>query len=166
VVRLIIGVTGDFYAAEWVSTAWRRESMAYTRSTLTASQLYLEALPIFTRGLASLPDHPILLRELRMLERTPTRMGKDQVTHPRNCHDDHANVTAGVLCNLATSVDIDSYRRAYGDWDDPLVTHAVSQLFPSSAVQRAHDELMSKYGGPASPNPIPREFAEEALKAK
>jgi hypothetical protein len=94
-------VTGDFYAAEWVTATWRREAMTYMRSTLNASQLYLEALPLFTRQLVSLPDHATLLRELRLLERTPTRMGKDQVTHPRNCHDDHANVCCGVLCNLS-----------------------------------------------------------------
>jgi hypothetical protein len=33
------GVTGDFYAAEWVTAAWRRESMTYARSTLAAAAL-------------------------------------------------------------------------------------------------------------------------------
>ena len=34
-------VTGDFYAAEWVTAAWRRESMTYTRSTLAACSFTL-----------------------------------------------------------------------------------------------------------------------------
>jgi hypothetical protein len=58
-------------------------------------------LPLFSRGLVSLPDHPVLLRELRLLERIPGRIGKDQVTHPRNCHDDLANATCGCLRTLA-----------------------------------------------------------------
>jgi phage shock protein PspC (stress-responsive transcriptional regulator) len=107
-------VTGDFYAAEWVTAAWRRESMTYVRSTLAASQLYLETLPLFTRGLVSRPDHPVLLRELRLLERTPTRMGKDQVTHPRGCHDDHATAVCGVLRGISAYLgyDLDLLRRA------------------------------------------------------
>ena len=54
-------------------------------------------LPLFTRGLIELPDHPILLRELRLLERMPTRSGKDQVTHPRGVNDDYANAVAGAM---------------------------------------------------------------------
>jgi hypothetical protein len=57
----------------------------------------LECIPLFTRGLAGLPDHPKLLRELRLLERHTHRSGKDAVDHPRNGHDDHANAVCGVL---------------------------------------------------------------------
>ena len=59
--------------------------------------MYLELLPLFTRGLIELPDHPILLRELRLLERMPGRSGKDIVTHPRGCNDDFANAVAGAM---------------------------------------------------------------------
>ncbi len=93
-------VVGDKYGLEWVAAAWRDTHITYANSELPASQLYLEALPLFTRGLLSLPDHPTLLRELRLLERIPSRMGKDQVTHPRGCHDDHANSVAGALRTL------------------------------------------------------------------
>ena len=34
--------------------------------------------------------------ELRLLERRTHRSGKDTVEHPRNGHDDHANVVCGV----------------------------------------------------------------------
>jgi hypothetical protein len=94
-------VTGDYYAAEWTVSTWRKEAISYQRSELTASQLYLETLPLFTRGLVSLPDHQPLLRELLLLERSPQRSGKDQVTHPRGAHDDLANVCCGVLRTLA-----------------------------------------------------------------
>ena len=87
----IYSVTGDKYGREWVRAAWQRDArprMNYYDADLTASELYLEMLPLFTRGLIELPDHPILLRELRLLERMPGRSGKDQVTHPRGVNDD------------------------------------------------------------------------------
>jgi hypothetical protein len=95
------GVTGDKYAREWVASTWRKCSLPYTAATLTASETYLEALPLWTRGAVRIPDHPVLLRELRLLERLPTRMGKDQVVHPRGVHDDFANVCFGALHSLA-----------------------------------------------------------------
>jgi hypothetical protein len=111
----IHSVVGDAYSAEWVASAWKREGIAYIQSKLNASQLYIEALPAFTRGLVSLPDHPKLLRELRLLERSPTRMGKELVTHPRGCHDDHANSCCAVLHNLSSGVgyDLETLRRAF-----------------------------------------------------
>ena len=44
-----------------------------------------------------LPDHPKLLRELRLLERHTARSGKDSVDHPRGGHDDLANACAGAI---------------------------------------------------------------------
>jgi hypothetical protein len=85
----VAGVTGDKYAREWVASAWRKCSIPYTAATLTASETYCEALPLWTRAAVRIPDHPVLVRELRLLERTPTRMGKDHVTHPRGVHDDY-----------------------------------------------------------------------------
>lgn len=94
-------VIGDLYGHQWVAQAWRDHNITYAASDLSASMLYLEVLPLFSRGLVSLPDHPVLLRELRLLERIPGRVGKDQVTHPRNCHDDLSNATCGCLRTLA-----------------------------------------------------------------
>jgi hypothetical protein len=94
-------VTGDRYAAEWVTSMWRKQAIVYQASELSASELYLEALPLFTRALVSLPDHQPLIRELLLLERSTGRMGKDTVSHPARGHDDMANVTCGVLYGLA-----------------------------------------------------------------
>jgi len=58
-------ITGDNYAASWVETAWLAEGVVFERSKLSRSELYLEAIPLFTRELISLPNHPRLLRELR-----------------------------------------------------------------------------------------------------
>jgi hypothetical protein len=53
----------------------------YTRSEQVTSQLYLESLPLWVRGLVSIPDHKRLTRELRLLERRTHRRGKDTVDH-------------------------------------------------------------------------------------
>jgi hypothetical protein len=90
-------VVGDNFAAEWVAGAFREAGIAYRRAELTRSQLYLEGLVHFTRGLVSIPDHPQLLRELRLLERRTARSGKDSVDHGAGGHDDHANALFGAM---------------------------------------------------------------------
>jgi hypothetical protein len=94
-------VRGDHYSAEWVASAWRNAGLNYKTSDITASQIYLEALPTFTRNLASLPNHPTLIRELLLFERSPQRSGKDTISHPRNCHDDYSNSCCLLLSMLA-----------------------------------------------------------------
>jgi hypothetical protein len=73
----ITEVTGDGYSESWVETAFQDAGIAYERSELKKSQLYLESLPLFTRGAISIPDHQQLLRELRLLERQTHRGGRD-----------------------------------------------------------------------------------------
>jgi hypothetical protein len=90
-------VVGDAYAAEWVANAWRDTGVAYQKSELTKSEIYLECVPLFTRGIVRLPDHPQLLRELRLLERQTHRSGRDTVDHPRGAQDDYSNSVCGAL---------------------------------------------------------------------
>jgi hypothetical protein len=94
-------VVGDAYGREWVAQAWQKTGVRYEKAELNASMIYLESLPLWTRGLVEIPDHPALVRELRLLERIPGRIGKDQVTHPRNCRDDLANSTCIALVEAA-----------------------------------------------------------------
>jgi hypothetical protein len=44
-------VVGDFYAAEWCTSAWRNCAITYTKSNLATSQIYVESMPLFARGL-------------------------------------------------------------------------------------------------------------------
>ena len=108
---------GDNFAGSWVSEAWRKQLISYIKSELTKSEIYLEVLPLFTRGLVSLPDHARLLKELRLLERRVHRSGKDSVDHGRSGHDDYANAVCGCLRSLAFA-SWDSWDAAYGDGDD------------------------------------------------
>jgi hypothetical protein len=64
---------------------------------MPASQLYLEAQPVFNGGKISIPDHKRLVSELRSLERRTSRMGRDSVTHPPGGHDHYANALARCL---------------------------------------------------------------------
>jgi Group II intron, maturase-specific domain len=90
-------VHGDFYAGEWVSDAWSKTGISYCRSPIAKNQIYLETQPLFSREAVSLPDHPRLVRVLRLLERRVHRSGRDTVDHGRNGHDDYANAMAGAL---------------------------------------------------------------------
>jgi len=98
----ITTVTGDNYSADWVSAAFTKAGIRYVRSEHPKSQLYLESLPLWMRGAVSIPDHPKLLRELRLLERHASRIGKDIVDHARNGSDDYANSLCGMLAGLAS----------------------------------------------------------------
>jgi hypothetical protein len=100
-------VTGDAYAAQWVAAAWQEQNITYQKSDLPKSAIYLEVVPLFTRGLVRLPDHPKLLRELRLLERHTHRSGKDTVDHGRGGHDDYANAVCGVLRSLSNYLGYD-----------------------------------------------------------
>lgn len=130
-------VTGDAYAAEWVAGAWRDAGVTYARSELPKSQIYLECVPLFTRGLVRLPDHARLLRELRLLERRTHRGGKDSVDHPRGGHDDHANAVCGVLRALSNYLGYDtSYKWLDTDTDVGRRDSGAAVAFASDAEQR------------------------------
>jgi hypothetical protein len=95
-------VTGDAYAAAWVETAFKSAGIRYRCSEQPKSQLYLEGLVNFTRRTLRLPDHPRLLRELRLLERRTHLGGKDSVDHGRTGSDDLANAVFGAIVLSAT----------------------------------------------------------------
>jgi hypothetical protein len=107
-------VVGDAYAAQWVTSAWQNTGISYVQSEIPKSQIYRECIPLFTRGLIRLPDHATLLRELRLLERTTHRGGKESIDHPRSGHDDYANALCGALRQLS---DYLGYRTDYA-WVD------------------------------------------------
>lgn len=90
-------VTGDNFSGEWVAQAFRAAGVEYDRAERPKSVLYLEGLPAFTRGAVSIPNHPTLLRELRLLERRVARSGRDSVEHGPSGSDDYANVLFGSM---------------------------------------------------------------------
>jgi hypothetical protein len=114
-------ICGDNYAKEWVAGAYRAAGLEYKRSPLVRSDLYLEGQVLFTRGLVSIPDHPQLLRELRLLERRTARLGRDSVNHGVGGSDDFANALFGALHMTAAS---GLGALSAGDWSRALATIA------------------------------------------
>jgi hypothetical protein len=95
-------ITGDAYSADWITSSYRECGTTYGCAEKNKSELYLEGLPTFSRGLVSLPEHRRLGRELRLLERHVSRAGRDRVDHGRGGSDDYANSVFGAL-HLAIS---------------------------------------------------------------
>jgi hypothetical protein len=90
-------VVGDAYAGGWVKGAFEAHGLEYKQSKLTRSELYLEGLPLFSRGQARIPSHDVALREMRLLQRRVAKSGKDSVDHGVGGHDDFANALFGAL---------------------------------------------------------------------
>jgi hypothetical protein len=96
-------VTGDRYAAQWVTEAFAKAGVAYRSSARDRSALYLDALPLFTSGRVRLVDNARLVHQLAGLERRTSRIGRDLVDHGLGGADDVANAAAGALVLVAGS---------------------------------------------------------------
>jgi hypothetical protein len=151
-------VTGDKWGKEWVQAAWRGSGVAYVQSPLPKSDIYLECVPLFSRGLVRLPDHAKLLRELRLLQLQRHQGGKLSVDHPKNEHDDLANACCGVLRGLSNHLGYDCSLRAFAnDFVDEDRAPADPEKFPSAANARLADfyKGLAGFGPSAPPATIP-----------
>jgi hypothetical protein len=88
-------VIGDKYAGQWPRERFAAHDIDYVATDKTASDYYLELLPILNSGRAELLDHPRLRSQLCSLERSAARSGKENISHPPNSHDDVANCADG-----------------------------------------------------------------------
>jgi hypothetical protein len=102
-------------------------------------------LPLFTRGLVKLPDHPTLLRELRLLERQAHRGGRESINHPRGGHDDNANAVCGALRLLSDRL---GYDQSYA-WVDgtPMGGSQTEAARKAEAKQEAADFYAARLRG-------------------
>ena len=105
-------VHGDRYAGEWPRERFRAHGIGYELSDQTASEYYLELLPLVNGGRVEMLDHPRLSAQLIALERRTSRTGRDLISHPPTGHDDIANAVAGALC-LASRKPPAPARRAF-----------------------------------------------------
>jgi hypothetical protein len=95
-------VSGDAYAAQWVSEEFRRNGITYRHAEQNRSELFLGLLPQLTATTAVLLDIPRLTNQLATLERRTGRSGRDSVDHMRGAHDDLAVAVAGALTAAAS----------------------------------------------------------------
>jgi hypothetical protein len=87
-------VIGDRYGGLWPRERFAAHGIEYVTADKTASDYYLELLPILNSGRAELLDHPRLVAQLCSLERSAARSGKEHIGHPPNAHDDVINAVA------------------------------------------------------------------------
>lgn len=92
---------GDKYAANWVTEAFRAQSIRYESSDLDRSAIYENAIPLFSSGRARILDHERLVQQFHGLERRTRAGGRDRIDHAANAHDDLANACAGALVSAA-----------------------------------------------------------------
>lgn len=98
----ITRVIGDAYGGQWVREGFRKHGIAYAPSERNRSQIYLDALPLFTGRSAMLLDLPRLVSQIAQLERRTGATGKDAVDHMRGSADDLANSACGALVHAAS----------------------------------------------------------------
>jgi hypothetical protein len=87
----------DRFSRDWVKNEFQKHGIHVVFSPKSASELYLDFLPLVTSRSVELLDNRRLLGQLGNLERRVRTGGRDLVTHFGGQHDDLANVCAGVL---------------------------------------------------------------------
>lgn len=92
-------VVGDRFGGQWVESQFRKRGIVYRPSALSKSDIYLEALPLFTMGKILLPKSEALEDEITGLERK-TGPGKDSIDHAPGYHDDIVNSTLGAAVSV------------------------------------------------------------------
>lgn len=87
----------DFYAAEWVKEAFKEKGIDLKKSVFSASEIYLNFLPLVANGSVELLDSKRLKAQFAGLERKTRPGGKDSISHYPGGHDDCANAAAGAV---------------------------------------------------------------------
>ena len=93
----IFEVGADRYAGEWVASAFKECGITVKPSALSASELYINLLPMIANGTAELLENKRLVGQLAGLERRVRPGGKDLIAHYPGGHDDLANAVAGAF---------------------------------------------------------------------
>jgi hypothetical protein len=96
-------VIGDAYGGEWVASQFRLHGIHYRKSERSASQLFLDCLPLLNSRGAALLDNERAISQFCALERRTARSGKDSVDHPPGEHNDLANAIAGALVHVPSA---------------------------------------------------------------
>ena len=119
----------DRFGGEWVKSSARRNGIATVEADRSASQAYIDFLPMINSGQVDLLDSAKLVSQLTSLERSARRGAHDSVDHPKGSHDDVANVVA-LLCTL---IDGKSYasNRDYQEYRPTMIERG-GRVFPAN----------------------------------
>jgi len=110
-------VTADRYAVGYVNEAFAKNQITVQNSDLSASEVYLNFLPMISNGSAELLDNKRLRAQLAGLERKTRTGGRDLVDHFPGGHDDLSAACSGA-CVLAGSEQFVPRIWRVGDSDD------------------------------------------------
>jgi hypothetical protein len=138
-------VHGDRYGGEFPREQFQKRGIRYEVAVKTKSEFYVDFLPMLNSGSVTLPRSDRLVSQLCNLERTTARgTGRDTIDHPRDQHDDLANVVAGAAV-LA---------RSHGGYREALARACGDDALPQQPSlyeqerQRRYDDLMARYYAP------------------
>jgi hypothetical protein len=92
----VADVVGDRYSGQWVRDAFRKRSITYEVCSMSASEAFLELLPLVLQGSSSIEllDDRVQTAQLLSLERRRGPSGRDILGHPSGGHDDRVNALA------------------------------------------------------------------------
>jgi hypothetical protein len=134
----ISDVVADAYAAGWPISAFAKHGIGLSHASLSKSEIYVHAVPLFTSGRVRLLSHPRMIDQLCALRRKVGQSGREIVDHPRNAHDDLANAVCGVLWRLSPSGPVssaDNWIEYYRRLAEGLALAAVSNAQPKFGYQ-------------------------------
>lgn len=96
-------IRGDKFAGDWPAAEFRTNGIHYEKCPSPKSKLYQEFGGIARLGQVRLLDNPGREKKTKLqfmsLIRQTTGM-EEKIDHPRDAHDDIANVVAGVTANI------------------------------------------------------------------
>jgi hypothetical protein len=96
----LTSVMGDDYGGGMVASVFAKLGIQYQSCPLTASQLYLHALPAWTSSMVVMCDVSRAVDQLVNLRRKVGQAGQESVVHLGNSHDDLANAVSGLIYRL------------------------------------------------------------------
>jgi hypothetical protein len=133
---------GDRYASEWVAQAYEKRGIKYNHVGAPRSSLYLNLLPKLNSKTVKLLDHSRSINQIYSLERRTSRGERDSVDHPKNGHDDLANVI-GAVCFALENVKVQQPPRMF--------TYDVREIVVDASGNRRiieHGKSPHKWDGP------------------
>lgn len=91
-------VMGDRVGAGYIEHKFTdKKEFKFINCPLSKSDLYLYAIPMVNDGSVELLDDDMGLRQLKALERKRGDHQRDHIDHPKDGHDDRANVDCGLI---------------------------------------------------------------------
>jgi hypothetical protein len=143
----VTSIMGDNFTGGFLVSAFREQGIEYLRCPLSASDLYLAALPAFTSQTISLVDSPGLVDELVSLRRKIGVNGRETVTHMRGRHDDAANALCGLIYMLTPAYGVGSANKSWGGFG---VYHGAPGM-PVSGPDGSNTTRARQLGDPYEP---------------